>query len=203
MNTKALGAIIAFTALTVALNFIRIPALYLPTFSYQLGDIAIVTALLLFGLGIGLTVAVLSMLISILINTSPVGPVGPMYYILSVLALLFGVYVFERFIKPKFAKNLTASKRATFSTVGGILSRTLIMLPLDYYIYGYLVSLVSGLSISDSYALVLSTMPLIVLYNVTVPLYVVPISYFITKSVSKYSNFALQTSLPGLVCNRK
>ncbi len=194
MNTKAIGAIIAFTALTVVLNFIRIPAPYLPTYSYQLGDIAIVTALLLFGLGTALSVAGLSMLISILINTSPVGPVGPMYYFLSVFALLFGVYAFEKFINPKFAKNLTASRCATLSTAGGVLSRTLIMLPLDYYIYGYLVSMVSGLSISDSYALVLSTMPLIIVYNVTVPLFVVPISYFIAKSVSKYSHSAFQTS---------
>jgi hypothetical protein len=67
------------------------------------------------------------------------------------------------------------------------------MLPLDYYIYGFLVSMVSGLRVADSYALVLSTMPLIIFYNITVPLYVVPISYFIAKNVSKHSNFASHT----------
>jgi riboflavin transporter FmnP len=194
MNTKAIGAVIAFAALTVALNFIRIPVPYLPQYSYQLGDIAIVVALLLFGFRVGISVAVLSMIISILVNTSPVGPIGPLYYFLSVFALLFGVFIFEKLIRPRLAQNLTATKRATFSTVCGVLSRTLIMLPLDYYIYGYLVSLVSGLSVSASYALVLATMPLIISYNVTVPLYVIPISYFIASKVSKHSKPVFQNS---------
>lgn len=194
MNAKAIGAVIAFTALTVALNFIRIPVPYLPQYSYQLGDISLIVALLLFGFAVGISVAVLSMVISIVISTSPVGPIGPLYYFLSVFALLFGVYVFEKLIKPKFAPNLTATKRATLSTACGLLSRTLIMLPLDYYIYGYLVSLVSGLSVAASYALVLATMPLIISYNVTVPLYVIPISYFISTKVSKHSKSILQNS---------
>jgi riboflavin transporter FmnP len=50
MNTKAIGITIAFTALATALNFVRIPVPYMPTFNYQMGDIALVVAFLLFGI---------------------------------------------------------------------------------------------------------------------------------------------------------
>jgi hypothetical protein len=59
------------------------------------------------------------------------------------------------------------------------------MLPIDYTIFGALVSVVSGLSMSDSYDLVRAAMPTIILYNITVPLYVIPTSYYIAKKLSK------------------
>ena len=60
------------------------------------------------------------------------------------------------------------------------------MLPFDYFVYGFLVSLVSNLSISVSYAIVLASMPGIIIYNITVPIIMIPISYSIAKNVSKY-----------------
>jgi len=59
------------------------------------------------------------------------------------------------------------------------------MLPIDYTVYGLLVSIVTGKSISESYAIVYAVMPLIVLFNITVPLYVIPTSYFISRRVAK------------------
>jgi hypothetical protein len=59
------------------------------------------------------------------------------------------------------------------------------MLPLDYTVYGALVSIVSGLSMATSYAIIVAAMPGIILYNITVPLYVIPTSYYIGKKLSK------------------
>jgi hypothetical protein len=67
------------------------------------------------------------------------------------------------------------------------------MLPLDYYIYGYLVSIVSGWSLADAYALVLATLPLMVLYNITVPLFAIPTSYYTAEKISKHYKSALFT----------
>ena len=50
------------------------------------------------------------------------------------------------------------------------------------------VSLVSGLSISTAYGIVLASMPGIILYNITVPIYVIPTSYYIAKKAPKYYN---------------
>ena len=36
-----------------------------------------------------------------------------------------------------------------------------------------------------SYAIVIASMPSIILFNITVPLYVIPTSYFIAKKVAK------------------
>lgn len=187
MNSKAIGAIIAFTALATALNFVRIPVPYMPTFSYQMGDIVLVIAFLLFGMKTRVTVAVLNMLISMAIFTGPGSFVGAPYYLVAVLTMVFGIYLFEKIIKPKIqTKRHVAFASTSLSTAFGILTRTLIMLPLDYVVYGFLVSLVSGLSMSNAYGIVLASMPGIILYNITVPIYVIPTSYYIAKKTSKH-----------------
>ena len=87
---------------------------------------------------------------------------------------------------PDVEFKLNIIKTASVATAFGILTRVLIMLPFDYFVYGFLVSLVSGLSVSVSYAIVLASMPWIIIYNITVPIIMIPISYSIAKSVSKY-----------------
>ncbi len=192
MKSKAIGVIIAFTTLATVLNFIRIPVPFLPTFNYQMGDIILVIAFLLFGIGTGLVVALLNMIITMAIFPSITGFIGAPYYLVSILTMILGIYFFERILKRKVKNNqYIVAKSATLSTVTGILTRISIMLPLDYFAYGFLVSLVSGWSISDAYALVLYTMPLIILYNITVPIYVIPISYYTAKKVTKHFDSAL------------
>ena len=187
MNTKAIGTIIAFTALTTVLNLVRIPVPFLPIYSYQFGDIAIVTAFLLFGPKYGVSVAFLSMFVSMTILFGPGSFVGPPYYFISVLAMLLGLYASQKIVAWRNiqTKNYRLFKPALFATLLCILTRTLIMLPIDYTVYGFLVSLVSGLSVSVAYSIVIATMPSIVLFNITVPLYVIPTSYFISGKVAK------------------
>jgi len=187
MNTRVIGVTIAFTALTTALNFIKIPVPYLPYFSFQIGDIALVAVFLLFGPKSGVAVAFLSMVVSMTLFVGPGGFIGPPYYFIAILTMLLGVYISERLIvcKISLSKNHFVAKPVVLSTVFGILTRTLIMLPLDYTVFGMLVSFTSGMSISMAYATVYAIMPGIVLYNVTVPLYVIPTSYYISRKVSK------------------
>ncbi len=187
MNSKALGLVIAFTALATALNLVRIPVPYLLNYSYQLGDIILVIAFLLFGVKIGLTVAIFNMFASIAIFPNPVGIIGAPYYLFSVLTMVLGVYIFGKIIKPRIInKPFFNAKSATLATLCAVLTRTLIMLPMDFLIFPYLVSLVSGLTISEAFNSVLIVMPGIILYNITVPIYVIPISYFVAKKVSTH-----------------
>ena len=187
MNTKAIGIIIAFSALTTVLNLVRIPVPFLPTYSYQLGDIAIVAAFLLFGPKYGILVSFLNMFMSMTILFGPGSFVGPPYYFISVLAMLFGLYASQKIVAWRNiqTKNYRLFKPALLATLLCILTRTLIMLPIDYTVYGLLVSLVSGLSISVAYSIVIATMPSIILYNITVPLYVIPTSFFISGKIAK------------------
>ena len=192
MNSKAIGVIVAFTALTTALNLIKIPVPYLLTFSYTLGDIALVIAFLLFGPKPGIAVAALSTIITMIILPGPAGLVGPPYYFVGIITMLLGPYITGKFIKRRTELQVGA-KTVILLTVLAILTRTLIMLPIDYTVFGALVSVVSGFSMSDSYDLVRAAMPAIILYNITVPLYVIPISYFIAKKLSK--SLKMQNSL--------
>jgi riboflavin transporter FmnP len=192
MNSKAIGIIVAFTALTTALNFVKIPVPYMPTFSYMMGDIVIVIALLLFGAKPGVAVAFLSTIITMTILPGPAGLVGPPYYFIAVSTMLLGVYIAIKLIERSTELQVRA-KTVILLTLLAVLTRTLIMLPLDYTVYGALVSVVSGLSMSTAYAIVIAAMPGIILYNITVPLYVIPTSYYIAKKLSK--SLKLQSSL--------
>jgi riboflavin transporter FmnP len=184
MNSKAIGIIIAFTALTTALNFVKVPVPYMLTFSYSMGDIAIVIALLLFGAKPGVAVAFLSTIITMTILPGPAGLVGAPYYFIAVSTMLLGVYSAIKLIEKRIELQVRA-KTVILLTLLAVLTRTLIMLPLDYTVYGALVSVVSGLSMSTAYAIVIAAMPGIIFYNITVPLYVIPTSYYIAKKLSK------------------
>lgn len=196
MNTKAVGVIIAFTALATVLNYIKIPVPYLVGFSYQMGDIVLIVALLLFGLRPAIVIATLNMLMTIILYQNPAGPIGPPYYLISVLAMFLGLYVAEKVIRRKRTPEKSYIVQSVgFSTTSGVLSRTLIMLPLDYFIYGFLVSVVSGLSIAESYAIVMFALPSMIIYNITVPIIMVPISYLIAKRLAKYGSLVSNSSL--------
>jgi riboflavin transporter FmnP len=187
MKTRAIGIIIAFTALTSVLNLIRIPVPFLPFFSYQFGDIAIVVAFLLFGPKQGVSVAFLNMLVSMSIEYGPGSFVGPPYYFISVTAMLAGVYASKKIVSSQSLPLTTflITKPFLLATILAILTRTLIMMPLDYTIYSFMVSIVSGLSFSLANAMILASMPSIILFNITVPLYVIPTSYFISQRLPK------------------
>jgi hypothetical protein len=62
---------------------------------------------------------------------------------------------------------------------------------LDFFVFGFLISFVSPLTVADAFALVQITMPLIILYNITVPLYVIPISYYFAKHIPTRLNSTL------------
>jgi riboflavin transporter FmnP len=186
MNSRTIGVIIAFTALTTVLDFIRIPVPYLPMFNYQMGDIALVVVFLIFGVTAGVAVAFFNMIISMIIFTGPAGLVGAPYYFIAVTSMFLGILIASKIVKKPAINRIPLNlKPIILFTTLTILTRTIIMLPLDYTVFGWLVSIVSGLSISAAYAIVLAAMPGIILYNITVPLYVVPISCFIAKKVSK------------------
>ncbi len=196
MNTKAVGVIIAFTALATVLNYIKIPVPYLMGFSYQMGDIVLIVALLLFGLRPAIAIATLNMLMTIILYQNPAGPIGPPYYLISVLAMFLGLYVAEKVIRrKKTPQKPHIAQSVGVSTTSGVLSRTLIMLPLDYFAYGFLVSVVSGLSIAESYAIVMFALPSMIIYNITVPIIMVPLSYLIAKRLVKYGSLVSNSSL--------
>jgi riboflavin transporter FmnP len=195
MNTKAIGVVIAFTALATVLNYIKIPVPYLPNFTYQMGDVVLIVALLLFGIKPAIMIVTLNMLMTIILYQNPAGPIGPPYYLLSVLAMFLGIYVAQKVIRRKETlEKRNIAQSVVFLTVAGALSRTLIMLPLDYFVYKFLVSVVSGLSVAESFGLIIIVLPSMIVYNITVPIIMVPLSYLIAMRLSKYGSLIFNPS---------
>ena len=119
-----------------------------------------------------------------IIFPGPAGLVGPPYYFVGIATMLLGLYAACKLIERRIELQVGA-KTVILLTAFAISTRTLIMFPIDYTVFGALVSVVSGLSVPDAYAIVRAAMPEIILFNITVPLYVVPTSYYIAKRLSK------------------
>jgi uncharacterized membrane protein len=184
LNVKAVGVTAAFTALATVLNLIKIPAPYFPMFFYQLGDIVLVIAFFLFGLKIGFATLFLNVGVSMILNPNLIGVVGSPYYALAVLTMILGAYISLKVIKKRqLNTQFSQVKTTTYATVFAIITRTLIMLPLDLLFYPYLVAFVSGLSLAESFNLIMVALPFFIIYNVTVPIVVLPISYYIAKHI--------------------
>jgi riboflavin transporter FmnP len=187
MNSRSIALVITFAAIAIALNTIRIPTIYWPGFTYHFNEIPIVVSFLLFGPRIGVLVGVLHLVGQELLF--PMGPTGIVAYPMgfaALLLMLFGVYLASRFITRKAAseKPLNEKKRTIYLTASAIAFRGGIMPFLTYGVmYHVLLPLVLGTSIPEAY--VTALVPSFVLFNVTVPLYTVPIAYFVAAKVSR------------------
>lgn len=92
MDTKTVAVITVFAALTIALNLspVKIPAPYAPYLIYQLWEIPIVAAFLLYGWRVGLLITIINTLILIIVFPG-VLLTGPLYNLAAVMSMLLGV----------------------------------------------------------------------------------------------------------------
>lgn len=188
MNAKSIALTITFGAVAIALNAVRIPTIFYPGVPYQLSQIPILVAFLLFGTEIGVLVGVLNVAGGLALF--PLGPSGIIIYpmdLVSVLIMFAGLYVASRFIRLNEEREGSVFWKkpvvglTTFATAfrGGIMPL------IDYgVIYHVLLPLVLGLRLPEAY--IAGLVPAFILYNVTVPLYTVPIAYIVAKRTSKY-----------------
>ena len=101
MNTKAIALIITFTALTIALDPIRVPSVILPGVYFRFCEIIIVVAFLLLGSAIAISIAGLNTLVEIILFPGPTVLVGRPLVFLLTLCMLFGIYLAGKLLKRK------------------------------------------------------------------------------------------------------
>lgn len=99
MNTKSIALIITFAAVAIALNAVKIPSVFYPGVPYQISQIPIIVAFVLFGARIGLLVGVLNMagglfLFSTALNSIIIYPMD----LVSVLVMFAGLYAGSKFV---------------------------------------------------------------------------------------------------------
>ena len=175
MNSKKIALIAMFTAITVALVIspIKFPAPYAPFLVYQIWEIPIVTAFLLFGPTGAITITVLNTIILMGVFPGPL-PAGPLYNLAAILSMLMGIYLVQRFVAERFRKR-RETMITVASTILGIVARVGIMsivnwvcLPLPYP-FGYNIPAVA----------VTPILPVIGFFNATLALYTIPAGYFL------------------------
>lgn len=139
MDSRAIAAIIVFSALALVLNLspIKIPAPYAPFLIYQIWEIPIVAAFLLYGPKVGIGVSFVNTLALLAIFQGEL-PTGPLYNLAAVLSMLLGIYMAQRAtltFRDKFVKNGYSTETAAFlmlsmlSIIGALIQTVLWLLP--------------------------------------------------------------------------
>ncbi len=179
-GSRRLSLIALFTALAIILNFaISFPAPFADFLLYEVWEVPIVVAFLLLGLRSGVTVAFLNSIVLELVKPGAL-PTGPVYNFAAVLAMFAGMLLAQRAAKGRGWGIVTL---ITVSTSLGVATRTAIMtivnaivLPLPYPVgFGSF-----GVTSSQVPALLV----LIGLFNVTVALYTIPLSYSLQRGIA-------------------
>ena len=187
MNARSIALAITFAAIAIALNVVKIPTIYWPGWSYHFNEIPIVIAFMLFGPKIGILVGVIHLTGQELLF--PTGPAGIVAYPMGFIALLLmlsGVYLANWFISRRTSpdKPFSEKRRSVYLTAFSTASRGAIMPFLTYGVmYHVLLPLVLGINVPETN--VMALVPSFILYNVTVPLYTIPIAYFTATEVNK------------------
>lgn len=186
MESKTIASVSVFAAFTVALNLspIKIPAPYAPFLIYEIWEIPIVTAFLLYGPGVGVAISIVNTIV--LLGVFPgVLPTGPLYNLAAVLSMLLGIYVVQKFATGSFRRRQEAILIAS-STALGIVVRVGIMTVVNWTFLPYPPPLGFSMPL-EALAMLL---PVIGVFNATLALYTIPLGYFIAKAVSSGAKIA-------------
>jgi riboflavin transporter FmnP len=176
LNTKTLAAVVVFTALAIALNLspIKIPAPFAPYLIYQIWEIPIVTAFLLFGAAVGVSITIVNTLALFAFFPGAL-PTGPMYNMAAVLSMLLGIGLTKIILKKRFATHETVI--AVLYTASGVILRSASMAIVNYSLLRFPPPV--GYSFDE--AQILLSLPLVTIFNLTLALYTIPIGYSLAK----------------------
>lgn len=178
MEAKQLAIIASFTAIAVVLVLspLRIPAPYAPFLYYQLWEIPIVTAFLVYGPIIGLSVAGLNTLILVTLFPGDL-PTGPFYNLAAVVSMLAGVYIIHQYLQLRGRTTV----RVPASTGLSMVLRVLVMTLINWLALRHPYPI--GFSLPEE--VILGFLPLIGVFNATVVLYTILMGYILAQAVSR------------------
>ncbi len=188
MDTKSIALITIFAAIAIVLNAIRIPTFYWGNYVYTLSEIPVLVAFLIYGFKIGILVEVIHIIGQEIFF--PVGVGGIVVYPMGLIVMplmVFGIYMAKKLVNRKSASgNQISEKRKAVYYTGVVTAvRGGIMPFADYFIlYNFLLPLVLDKVFPAAY--LAGLVPAFIAYNLTCPLYAVPIAYLIARQASKH-----------------
>jgi len=181
LDTKKLAVAAVFSALTVALNLspLKFPAPFLPFLYYQVWEIPIVVALLLFGPATAVLVSIVNTVALIALFPGAL-PTGPVYNLAAVLSMLAGVYG-GQWLTKKVGKNQKEAFLVIAVTLLGVALRVAAMSVVNWEFIKYPPPV--GFSMPEE--TVAAIMPLVAFFNGSLAAYTVPAGYFLAKAISR------------------
>ena len=186
MESKTLAAIATFTALSVVLVLspAKFPAPYAPFLKYQMWEIPIVAAFLLYGPQVGVATSVINTMVLLVVYPGDL-PIGPLYNLAAILSTLLGIYLIHRFAAKYFSRRRVTILTA-FSTALGSIARVGVMSIVNWVFLQYPYPVGFSIPVEALTAM----LPVIGLFNATLALYTIPFGYFIAKAVSSGAKIA-------------
>lgn len=194
MESKTIATISIFTALSVALVLspAKFPAPYAPFLKYQIWEIPIVAAFLLYGPLVGVATSIINTIILLVVYPGDL-PTGPLYNLAAVLSTLLGIYIIQRFAARYFGRlqetsfgRLQETILTAFSTALGSIARVGIMTIVNWAFLRYPYPV--GFSMPEE--ALTAMLPTIGLFNATLALYTIPLGYSVSRAVSFGTNTA-------------
>lgn len=185
MNTRAVTVTIVLAAITIVLNpaftALAVPAPFFPYVIYYLWEIPIVAAAFIFGLKCGISIALVNF-VALIATAQGFAPQQPFYQSTAAITMLLGIFLAIKIVARKVPQQDTVPQRKLFilSIVLGTLFRVGIMAVLAYVLFRYPLI---GFNLPES--AILAIIPLIAIYDATLPLYTIPIGYLIANTVRK------------------
>ncbi|MGD6809151.1 MAG: ECF transporter S component [Candidatus Bathyarchaeia archaeon] len=182
MHAKEIAVCSSFTAVSIALSQIRIPTIAdLPFFYFW--EIPIVIAALLFGFKVGVLTAALSSIGQALIFPKALGFLFPIWNFIIMLTSLIGIFLAYSLIKWKTTKkvqiNPSKVNHVIMFTVSALIIRLLVSPFVNYFMYKFMMPIVTGQSFSDIY--IIGLMPVLLAFDTILTCYTIPTSYLIAK----------------------
>lgn len=180
MNSRTISVVAIFAAFTVVLNLspVKIPAPYAPFLIYQIWEIPIVAAFLLFGPRVGVSITIINTLVLLVVFPGAL-PTGPFYNLAAVLSMLSGIYVGLRFVR-KFSTLRLEALLAASSTALGTVLRVGVMTIVNWALLRFPPPV--GYSMPDG--ALIAVLPLIGVFNFTLALYTIPLGHLLSRVVS-------------------
>ena len=149
---------------------------------FRLWEIPIVIAFLLFGLKMGVTVALVHTFAELTIFPSPVGILGPPTALLGTLVMLLGLYAADRLLKKRNTPQDAGVKKGVYYTIFGTLARLAFSPIAAFLIYAVLLPVVG---VSLPMPAIIGLIPFVLLFDLILSLYTIPIGYLVARIISK------------------
>jgi len=181
MDSKTIAVVAVFTALTVVLVLspAKVSAPYAPFLKYQIWEIPIVTAFLLYGPLVGVSTSVINTVILLGVYPGDL-PIGPLYNLAAVVSTLLGIYIIHRFIVQRYIGRKEKILDVVSSTTLAAILRVGIMSTVNWVFLQYPYPI--GFSLPAE--AIVAMLPLIGFFNATLVIYTIPISYFLARAIS-------------------